>query len=155
MTGFRGNTKLWCGECLCPEFFFLRKKICHLSVTPKLDRVGPVDNRPSPDKLNHKKDTGNMTCDTGHVTNGEGLTFSQNCSSPAQTVWQWQCLEDSERKDHLPNELMSNGGDCRTAPATPGLLKRELNTHLMLAQIDMKVFTPGLGIISWNPKWNT
>ena len=26
-------------------------------------------------------------------------------------------------KDDSINELMSDGGDCRTAPATPGLLK--------------------------------
>ena len=40
-----------------------------------------------------------------------GETFSQNVSSPALTVWERQCLEDSERKDHsfikLINELMT------------------------------------------------
>ena len=38
-------------------------------------------------------------------------------------VWDRQCLEDYEQKDHLINELISNGGVYRTAPATPGLLK--------------------------------
>ena len=42
----------------------------------------------------------------------------KNFSSPALTVWDYQCLEDPELKDHL----ISNGGDYRTAPATPGLL---------------------------------
>ena len=35
----------------------------------KLDRVGPVDNRPSTDKLQHKKnDMWHKTCDTWHKT---------------------------------------------------------------------------------------
>ena len=33
------------------------------------------------------------------------------------------CLEDSERKDHLMNESVSDKCICRTAPATPGLFK--------------------------------
>ena len=33
-----------------------------------------------------------------------------------------QCLEDSERKDHLINECMNHEGVYRTAPATLGLL---------------------------------
>ena len=41
----------------------------------------------------------------------------------ALTVWDRQYLEYSEQKDHLINESMSNRGDCKTAPATPGLLK--------------------------------
>ena len=56
------------------------------------------------------------------MTHGGGLTFSQNLSSPALTVWDRQCLEDSERKDHLMNESVSDEGVCRTAPATLGLL---------------------------------
>ena len=51
-----------------------------------------------------------------------GLKFSQNVSSKALTVWDRQCLEDYEQKDHLLSESMSDGGDCRTAPAKPGLL---------------------------------
>ena len=31
-------------------------------------------------------------------------------------------LNISGLKDELMNQLMSDGGDCRTAPATPGLL---------------------------------
>ena len=29
------------------------------------------------------------------------------------------------------NELMSDGGDCRKAPATPGLLKKNCDTRHM------------------------
>ena len=29
-----------------------------------------------------------------------------------------------ELKDHSINECVCNGGDCRTAPATPGLFKK-------------------------------
>ena len=56
-----------------------------------------------------------MTCDTWHVTHGGGWTFSKNFSSLAHMVWEIQCKGSM-------NELMSDGGDCRTAPATPGLL---------------------------------
>ena len=54
----------------------------------------------------------------GHVTQSRESKFSQNFSSLAHTVWDKQCLEDSERKD----DSMSNKGDCRTAQATPGPL---------------------------------
>ena len=33
-----------------------------------------------------------------------------------------QCLEESERKDDRLNQSTNDGGDCRTALATPGLL---------------------------------
>ena len=56
-----------------------------------------------------------------------GWTFSQNFSSIALPVWDWQ------RSVHIwtigswlnesVNESLNDGGDCRTAPATPGLLK--------------------------------
>ena len=32
------------------------------------------------------------------------------------------CIEDVEEKGDLMGELMNYGGDCRTTPATPGLL---------------------------------
>ena len=44
-------------------------------------------------------DTWHLTCDTWHMTHGGGWTFSHNFSSPALTVWDRQCLEDSEWKD--------------------------------------------------------
>ena len=79
----------------------------------KLDGVGPVDNRPSPEKLHHfekkreknytwhvtpdtwhlTRDTWHVTYDTWHVTHGGGWTFSPNFSSPALMVWDWQYLE--------------------------------------------------------------
>ena len=43
-------------------------------------------------------------------------------SSPALTVLDRQCLEDSELKDDLINEWMNYEGVYRTAPATPVLL---------------------------------
>ena len=44
----------------------------------------------------------------------------------ALTVWDWQCLEDSEQKDDWLNDWITVFiGAYRTAPATPGLL----NTH--------------------------
>ena len=46
----------------------------------------------------------------------------QNLSSPALTVWDRQCLGDSEQKDDLVNESMNDEGVFRTAPATLGLL---------------------------------
>ena len=45
---------------------------------------------------------------------GEGGTFSQKLSSLALTVWKKQCFETWEEKN--------DKGNCRTAPATPGLL---------------------------------
>ena len=34
------------------------------------------------------------------------------------------CFEDWEEKDQSRNELTSDKGICRTAPGTPGLLKK-------------------------------
>ena len=53
---------------------------------------------------------------------GEGGTFSQKLSSLALTVWKRQCFETWEEKDQLMNQVMNDKGNCRTAPATPGLL---------------------------------
>ena len=64
----------------------------------KLDGVGPVDNRPSTDKLHHfvekrekkvwhvTRDMWHVTRDTWHVTCLGGWTFSQNFSPLALTV---------------------------------------------------------------------
>ena len=67
-------------------------------------------------------DTWHLTPDTWHVTHDGEWTFSQNGNFLAVPVWDWQCLEDSERKDDRLNQSISNAGVCRTAPATPGLL---------------------------------
>ena len=39
----------------------------------------------------------------GHVTHDGGLIFSKNVSSLALTVWERQCFEDWEEKDHSLN----------------------------------------------------
>ena len=68
------------------------------------------------------RDTWHMTYDTWHVTHGGGWKFSQNFSSPALMVWDWQYLEYISTNHRWVNESINHGGDCRTAPATPGLL---------------------------------
>ena len=40
------------------------------------------------------------------MTHGGGLTFCQNFSSPALTVWDRQCCEHSEQKYDQLNESM-------------------------------------------------
>ena len=72
----------------------------------KLDGVGPVDNRPFTDKLHQfvkkkikcdmwhmTRDTCHLPCDMWHMTHRVGWTFSQNLSSLALPVWDWECLE--------------------------------------------------------------
>ena len=79
----------------------------------KLDGVGPVNNRPSTNKLYHfvwkkkKKNRWHMTCDmlhvtcdTWHVTCCEGWKISQNFSSLALTVCDLWYFKDLEEKDH-------------------------------------------------------
>ena len=48
---------------------------------------------------------------------GGGLTFSQNFSSLALTVWDRQCLEDSQQKDPkiLLIDTMKTGSKCPRA----------------------------------------
>ena len=75
---------------------------------------------------------GHVTCDLWHVTHdmwhmtfSVGWPLSRNVSSLALLVLDWQCLEDIWTKGSLKqsvSQLISNGGDWRTAPATPGLL---------------------------------
>ena len=88
----------------------------------KLDGVGPVDNRPSTDNLNHfirrkekvvTHDMWHVTCDTWHVTRDMwhmtrlgGWTLSQN-SSLALTVCDLWYYEDLEEKDEWINEWMT------------------------------------------------
>ena len=86
--------------------FANKKKTFIKAANEKLDGVGPVDNRPSTDKLHHlserrkKKEKNYMwhvTCDTwhvtrdmSHVTHSVGWTFSQNFSFLALPVWDWE-----------------------------------------------------------------
>ena len=77
------------------------------------------------------RDTWHVTSDTWHVTHSVGWTFSQNFSSLAIPVWDWQCLEDISTNHQSLNYLITfinYGGDCRTAPATPGLLNIMIGT---------------------------
>ena len=67
-------------------------------------------------------DTWQVTRDRWHVTLSVGWTFSQNFSSQALTVCDLWNYEDLEEKAHWVTELINDGGVCRTAPATPGLL---------------------------------
>ena len=78
-----------------------QKNIRKYGSQKKLDRVGPVDNRPSTDKIHHfvqkrKKTKKNDMC---HVTHRGWWTLYQNSRSPALTVWVWRCFEDLEEKD--------------------------------------------------------
>ena len=58
---------------------------------------------------------------TWHVVGGEhGLNIF---SSLAITFWDLWCFEDLEEKDDWLTETINDKGVCRTAPATPGLLK--------------------------------
>ena len=53
-------------------------------------------------------------------------TSSQNFRSLAVMVRDWRWLEDLEEKGDSLNQLISDKGVCRTAPATPGLLKSNI-----------------------------
>ena len=48
-----------------------------------------------------------MTCDVWHLTHDGGFKFFQSVSSPACTVWDRQCLEDSEWKDNWMNDWIN------------------------------------------------
>ena len=48
----------------------------------------------------------------------------------ALMVWDLWCFEDLEEKDRLLNQSVNDGGVCRTAPATPGLLNTDRPTDL-------------------------
>ena len=108
----------------------------------KLDGVGPVDNRPSTDKLHHfvwrrrkkcymwhvthdmwhvTRDTWHVTRDTWHVTYLGGWTFSQNFSCLALTVCDLWYYEYLEEKGSVAESVIDEAVH-RTAPATPGLL---------------------------------
>ena len=50
------------------------------------------------------------------------ITDPAPTSSPALMVWELWCFEDLEEKDRSVNQLSTDRGVCRTAPATPGLL---------------------------------
>ena len=140
--------------CQIFKFLFCFQIPCFVSTDPvlKLDGVGPVDDRPSTDKLHllvRKKkkcdmwhltrDTWHATCDTWHVTRLGVWTFSQNFSSLALTVCDLWYYEDLEEKADGLTQWMNHKAVYRTVPATPGLL-------IMLSNIS-KVF---LFILLWH-----
>ena len=141
----------------------------HCGAILKLDGVGPVENRPSTDKLHHfvkKKEKIHVTyhtwhvtrdmwhvtrCDTWQVTCLAGWSFSQTFSFLALTVCDLWYYEDLEEKDELMNELINYEAVYRTAPATPGLLitlyaviplycNNLLNRYINIVSIDFKLF---------------
>ena len=69
--------------------------------------------------------------DTWHMTHSVQWRCSQNFSSLALPVWDWHCLEYIWTKGFLTH--LMDGGDCRTAPATPGLLKTHTLNFSMCA----------------------
>ena len=76
------------------------------------------------DRWHVTRDTWHVTRDTWHMTHSLGWTFSQNFSSLALPVWDWQCIEDIWTKgwhNKLMNQLISDEAVYRTAPATPAL----------------------------------
>ena len=73
----------------------------------------------TPDMWHLTRDTWHVTWDIGHMT--RDTLWVLIIPSPALTVWDWQCLEDSEQKDHLINYLFYSNGVYRTAPATQAL----------------------------------
>ena len=111
----------------------------------KLDGVGPIDNRPSTDKLHHfvkKKEKKKMTCNIWHMTCDMWHMTCDTWYAPCD-IWHivggehflkisapkgfWFVIYDilkirRKRLTYSLNEWINDGGDCRTAPATPGLL---------------------------------
>ena len=69
-------------------------------------------------------DTWNITCDTWRMTHGEGWIFSKNVPSLALMASVRQCFGDIFTKGHWLTYIIPKKGVCRTAPATPGMLKR-------------------------------
>ena len=102
----------------------------------KLDGVGPVDNRPSTNKLQHfvkKKmwhvtcDMWHVTCDTWHVTRdtfGGVDILSKFQLSSSYRLW-FMILWRSGGKGSVAQSV-NHKAVYRTAPATPGLLKMEI-----------------------------
>ena len=88
-------------------------RVCYQRGLPHL--VWPL----TPDTWHMTYEMWHVACDMWHVTCDICVKFI----SPVLKVWDWQCLEDSERNQWI-NERMNHKGVYRTVPATPGLLKR-------------------------------
>ena len=128
----KGHQHSFCRNCEFrkPLGIYQENHEKNVRYTSKLDRVGLVDNRPSTNKLHQfvKKMTCDMwhvtrdmwhaTCDRWHVVGGEhSLKFQLPRSSSLWFMIFWRV----GGKDSL-SDWMSDKADCRTAPATPGLL---------------------------------
>ena len=105
----------------------------------ELDGVGPVDSRPSTDKLHHQM--WNMTCDTWHVTHDtwhmtrdmwhvtpdtlRGVNILSKVQLPnSYRLWfmiLWRSGGKGSRT-HWLTDWINDEAVYRTAPATPGLL---------------------------------
>ena len=70
-----------------------------------------------------------MTRDTWHMTHSVGWTFSQNFSSLAVPVWDYQCFEYISTNHLLLTYWINDKAVCRTAPATPGLVNTIVLDH--------------------------
>ena len=80
----------------------------------------------TPDTWHPTPDMWHLTPDTWHITHDGGWTYSQNFSSLALMFWVSWCFEGLEEKYYWMNQLMSDKGGCRKAPATLGMLKMYL-----------------------------
>ena len=101
----------------------------------KLDGVGPIDTRPSTNKLHHCQKRRKKKY-MWHGSCLGGWTFSQNFSSIALTVCDLWYYEDLEEKDDWLNQLMNDEAVNRTAAATPGLLRNlDRNTDILISNL--------------------
>ena len=72
-------------------------------------------------KKKKKKKKYILACDRWHIPHSAVWTFLQNLWSLALPVLDWLCLGNIWTKGWM-NQWINDGGDCWTAPATPGLL---------------------------------
>ena len=49
-------------------------------------------------------------------------------------VWDLWCFEDLEEEDRLINQSVNDGGGCKTAPTTPGLLNTDMQGEKFFVQ---------------------
>ena len=123
---------------------------------------------PGSAKKNNKK----MTCDVWHVTSD---TWHMTCDIWHMTRDMWHVKFDMLwgvnilSKFQLPSssglwfrifwrlggkgwlsDWMSNEADCRTAPATPGLLKMHHLDWIGLGAVSVKSFIPPSAVVEWN-----
>ena len=122
------------------------------------------------DRWHIRGDIWHVTHDAWHMTCGEHCvrrwTLWQNFRSLTLMVLDLWCFEDLEEKDL--NQWLGDRGDCRTAPATPGLLNiiilqlavKHLKKYLHFfggkAPTDLFVFkkTQTNLVFGFSPFWN-